>query len=86
MSSRAKKSFMDSGHSSSEVPRASFSNKNTVCPPARRLGQASRRPFYVFLFSGPSLDVSKVRRTLFNFICPHRPQSLAGSHAGSPVS
>jgi hypothetical protein len=25
-------------------------------------------------------------RTLFNFICPHRPASWAGSRAGSPVS
>ncbi len=56
-SSRAKKSSLDTAYS--DVPRSSLSNETTVCAPARRVGQASRPPFYVSIFSGTSLVVSK---------------------------
>ncbi len=34
---------------------------------------------------GPVQNIFFPRRTLFQFICLHRPPSWAGSHAGSPV-
>jgi hypothetical protein len=37
-------------------------------------------------FVMPWLRLSSSHRTLFHFICPHRPASLAGSRAASPVS
>ncbi len=35
--------------------------------------------------SRPSTKYSSPHRTLFQFICPHRPASWASSRAGSPV-
>jgi len=40
-----------------------------------------------FLFSLAALvGPVQIHRTLFQFLCPHRPASKAGSRAGSPVS
>ncbi len=36
--------------------------------------------------SRPNTKYFFPHRTLFRFLCPHRPASLAGSRAGSPVS
>jgi hypothetical protein len=36
--------------------------------------------------SQPSTKYFSPHRTLFHFLCPHRPASKAGSRAGSPVS
>ncbi len=38
------------------------------------------------LYSRPSTKYFLPQRTLFKFLCPHRPASWAGSRAGSPVS
>jgi hypothetical protein len=35
---------------------------------------------------GPVQNIFFPRRTLFQFLCTHRPASWAGSRAGSPVS
>jgi hypothetical protein len=34
----------------------------------------------------PEQNILFPHRTLFQFLCPHRPESWAGSRAGSPVS
>ncbi len=35
---------------------------------------------------GPVQKYFYLSRTLYHFVCPHRPASRAGSRAGSPVS
>jgi len=48
-----------------------------ACRALQEIFGCSSRPSTKYFFPG---------RTLFIFLCPHRPASWAGSRAGSPVS
>ncbi len=50
--------------------------------------RADSRDFYSALAAlvGPVQNIFFPHRTLFQFLCPHRPAGWAGSRAGSPVS
>ncbi len=48
--------------------------------------QYKRISFCLGCPSWPSTKYFLLHRTLFEFFCPHRPASWAGSRAGSPVS